>query len=221
MLKKRRNSPQIWGIGDPNNNLGMWTNISTTPSASHPCHPEFLTIPIGNPYGFAFCVRKPQKEFQKYNPLEYIDMNDYNGIQKYQADMYRPWRDTQIQMYNPDYYYQRFPPYLAEAIDADLLARPMSYNGIGVNPIQTPGYPGSPDLSINQEIPNRTGNKYPQPEGNFYEYGFSATPDPPYKYDILTYEQKYPVWKDVKLKHAGNTQAKLDQIDRTFTSTRY
>lgn len=207
LLKKRRENPQ-WRIGNPDAPLGMWDNNYVT-SGSHPCVPGFMTIPIGNPYGAKMCQRLPDKKcpFDE----DQINMNKYNGVNRYSADLYRPWRKTAIQEWNPIDYYDRKPPNLEYLIQGDYISRPFRYNGTGVQVVHTP---------VTSPL-NQGGNKV-EADTHYYEYGYSYTNSPPYKYDITRYEQPYPVWRAEKLygPNPQHTQQEMDTLDQIYDVSR-
>ena len=93
-----------WKFGFPEDPLGGWESHYISPGGCRSCHPDYVAIPIGSPYGFQVCVKRKGscgKTLDK--PQVEIDPSEWNGYNKYQADLYRPWRDTEIQMY--DRYY--------------------------------------------------------------------------------------------------------------------
>ena len=58
----------------------------------------------------------------------------------------------------------------------------------------------------------------------FFEYGFSHTDEPPYKYDVTRLEQPYPVWKNTHEYHYPQTEGvygppypTLDKLDTEYT----
>ena len=187
---------QTWNIknfSQPEESLGGWADHYVTPGGTHECHPDYYAIPIGNPYGFMMCVKRLGDGGKRLDVVQNpIDPSKWNGYNKFSADLYRPWRDTQIQMYNPYYYHDRRTPHEAELIQKDYLRLPIEYNNTGVKPIHTPGKP-----------PERT---------RFSEYGYSYTPYPPYKFDVTREEQPYPVWKATQEYHGK----KKDELDQTY-----
>jgi len=197
---------QTWNIknfSQPDEPLGGWADSYVTPGGTHECHPDYFAIPIGNPYGFMMCVKRIGDGGRRLDtPQAEIDPSEWNGYNKYMADLYRPWRKNQIQMYDPYYYHDRRTPHEAQLIQEDYLRLPMEYNSTGVKPIHTPGKP-----------PKRT---------RFFEYGFSETP-PPYKFDVTREEQPYPVWKNTQEYHypqdygkQGPPYTALDNLDQTY-----
>lgn len=208
-LLKRRQMGNIWNIDnfsypgeDP---LGGWEDHYVTDGANGECLPSYYAIPIGNPYGFMMCVKRKGDGGKTLDIIQDpIDASRWNGYHKYSADMYRPWRKTAIQHFDPLYYHDRRTPHEAELIANDHLRLPMKYNATGVSPIHTPGKP-----------PEKT---------RFFEYGFSYTDDhPPYKYDITREQQPYPVWKNTQEYHYpqyhgtdGPPFSTLDRMDVTY-----
>lgn len=191
-ITQRKRMGDTWKFGFPEDPLGGIESHYMNPSACHPCHPDYTSIPIGSPYGFEVCVKRKGscgKTLDKTQ--EEIDPSVWNGYHKYSADLYRPWRDTQIQMYNPYYYSDRRTPHQSELITDDYLHLPIKYNGNGINPIHTPG------------------------DTRFFEYGYSHTEIPPLKYDVQQLHQHYPIWKDEKIYH-GASQEDMDEFDRRY-----
>ncbi len=208
-LLRRRQMGNVWNIDKfsyPGESpLGGWEDHYITNGATGECHPNYYAIPIGNPYGFMVCVKRKGYEGKTLDvPQREIDPSIFNGYNKYMADLYRPWRKTAIQHFNPYYYFDRRTPHEAELIQNDHIRLPMKYNGTGVNPIRTPGRP-----------PEKT---------RFFEYGYSHTDErPPYKYDTTRQQQPYPVWKDEQEFHYPQRQGvygppfpTLDKLDVTY-----
>lgn len=212
-LSKRKEMGDIWDFkrfSHPGqDSLGGWEDSYIINGGCRECSPGYYAIPIGNPYGFQMCVKrlgpagKPVDIVQ--NP---VDPSKWNGYNRYTADLYRPWRKTQIQMYDPYRYSDRRMPNEAELIRNDMLRLPIKYNGTGVRPIHTPGKP-----------PEKT---------RYFEYGYSYDDKPPYKYDTTRLIQPYPVWKDTQEYHysqiynddksdvSSSQYPKLDKIDQTY-----
>ena len=194
-LKKRKEMWRDWGIfnfGDPENALGGWEDHYIADGIKN-CRAGFDAIPIGNPYGFKICKRRKHPNGQSMDvPKNPIEPRVWNGYNKYMADLYRPWRETQIQMYDPYNYYDRVIPNEQLLHRDDYIARPIRYDGIGVNPVHTPG------------------------PGRYNEYGFSFTPKPPMKYDVKRLHQAYPVWKQTQIYQHPELQDRLDRMDTEF-----
>jgi hypothetical protein len=197
LLSQRKKNPawDVSNFGDTTGSLGGWEDHHIINGAVRECRSGYEAIPIGNPYGFMVC--KKQKYENGYgtdvvhNP---IDPSIFNGYNKYSADLYRPWRETAIQITNPDYYYDRTTPNKSYLQQYDYIARGTQYSGDGIKPIHTPG-------------PRK-----------YKEYGYSYSKNPPYKYDISQLHQKYPIWKETQLYH-GMSQKEADEIDRTFNES--
>lgn len=194
-LTKRKQMGQVWNIanfGDPDNALGGWEDHYITPGHTHECHPDYEAIPIGNPYGFMMCKKKKYPDGRGLDAVhDPVDPSQFNGYNKYMADLYRPWRETQIQITDPYNYYDRTTPNEQFLHTHDYLARETEYSGTGVKPIHTPGH------------------------RKFHEYGFSYTSpgNPPYKYDVTQLHQRYPQWKELQVYH-GASQAQMDALDQ-------
>ncbi len=191
-LSQRKKMKDVWSIsnfGDPNNPLGGWEDHYITPGGTHECHPNYQAVPIGDQYGFMVCRKKKREDGRGIDtPTNDIDPSVYNGYNKYQADMYRPWRKTQIQMTNPRPYYDRTTPNEQILRQRDYIARGIQYDGTGTRPKHTPG------------------------DRPYMEYGYSYSDNPPYKYDVTLLHQKYPVWKNEQ-KFRGSSQQDLDNLD--------
>lgn len=208
-LTKRKEMGNVWNIKNfsypGEDSLGGWEDHYIKDGANGECHPNYYAIPIGNPYGFMVCVKRKGDAGKTLDvPQHEIDPSVWNGYNKYMADLYRPWRDTAIQMYDPYYYFDRRAPYEAQHIQNDMLRLPMAYNGTGVSPIHTPGKP-----------PEKT---------RFFEYGYSYATQPPYKYDTTRQQQPYPTWKNTQEFHYPQTHGTygppypdLDKLDTEYT----
>lgn len=194
-LTQRKKMGKTWDIANfsnPGNSLGGWEDHYIINGACRECHPDFEAIPMGNPYGFMICKRRTYPDGVPLDVVnDPIDPSQWNGYNKYMADLYRPWRKTQIQTADPYNYYDRTVPNEQMLHRYDYLAREIAYDGTGIKPIHTPG-------------PRK-----------YYEYGFSFSPNPPYKYDVNQLNQKYSIWKDTQ-KYHGMPQEKLDEIDQKY-----
>ena len=97
--------------------LGGWEDHYIKDGANGECHPDYEAIPIGNPYGFMVCKKRLGSAGKPLDMVQHpIDASKWNGYNKYMADLYRPWRKTAIQMYDPYYYSDRRAPYEAQHI---------------------------------------------------------------------------------------------------------
>ena len=185
----------VWNVanfGDPNNSLGGWEDHYIIDGASRECHPDYEAIPIGNPYGFMICKKRKYPNGQGLDVVhDPIDPSQFNGYNKYMADLYRPWRKTEIQITDPYNYYDRTTPNEEFLHRNDYLARDIYFNGTGVKPVHTPG-------------PRR-----------YHEYGYAFTPEPPYKYNVQRLHQAYPVWKETQIYH-GASQEEMDHLDKVY-----
>jgi hypothetical protein len=195
LIKKRKEMDKWWNInnfGTDKNALGGWEDSYIINGAIRECHPNYEAVPIGNPYGFMICRRRKDENGKGLDvPSEEIHPSEFNGYNKYMADMYRPWRKTQIQTYNPTNYYDRTTPNQEELHLRDYLAREIQFNSTGIKPTHTPG-------------PRK-----------YYEYGYSFTNGPPFKYDITRLHQGYPSWRKDKLFH-GIERKILQELDENF-----
>jgi len=197
LLSKRKEMANVWNIdnfSDPRvDSLGGWEDHYIVDGANRECGPNFEAVPIGNPYGFMVCRRIRRADGSGLDvPAHPIDPSQFNGYHKFSADLYRPWRKTQIQMYDPYNYYDRTTPNESYLHSRDYLARDIKYNATGIEPIHTPG-------------PRK-----------YNEYGYSYTGQPiPYKYDVQRLHQGYPLWKQDKIYH-GAPQQVMDEIDTVY-----
>lgn len=195
LLKKRKEMKKYWdesNFGNPNNSLGGWEDHYIINGAVRECRSGFQAVPIGNSSGFMICRRMKYSDGKSVDDVHKpIDPAQFNGYNKYMADMYRPWKKTQIQITNPYNYYDRTAPNEEYLHRRDYLAREIKYNSIGVNPTRTPG-------------PRK-----------YHEYGYSYTKNPPYKYDVQRLHQTYPLWKDDKIYHGASIN-EMDTFDRNY-----
>jgi hypothetical protein len=199
-LLQRRKQQNIfgqktWYVGDPGRPLGGDEDHYIRSFGD--CVPGFEAYPIGNPEGVKLCVRRQGSsgcylgdKLQVDNPHP----SDYNGYNKYQADLYDPRKKTEVQMYNPQRYGDRRTPFEPEFIQKDYLRLPIKFNGTGLNPTKTP---------------NTDGYKY-------YEYAYDRSPPPP-KYDVTRGIQPYPIWKARNEYHYGD-QSLVDSLNNDSSS---
>jgi len=135
---------------------GYWSHYVEA-SGSKPCHPDYIAQSIGHADGVKICHRKyVEREvvadsgpnFAKRQPQKYItypnspdreadDPAKYNGYNKFSADLYRPWRNTQIQLDNPYAYSDRRPPWQAYNISHGFLKPKVNYNATGLEQLRT------------------------------------------------------------------------------------
>lgn len=210
-LKKRREMRDkdgrlTWDItkfSDPKfDTLGGWEDHYIINGAHRVCHPDFEAVPIGNPYGFAICRRRRMKNCkgevkgldQVQNPIDPSLWNN-QGFMKFKPDLYRPWRKTQIQMYDPYYYSDRTTPFERGLTQKDYYNRGTKYFGTGVGLARTP---------------LRDGERMMQ-------YGYDYTENgPPPKYDVTFLHQPYPVWKNEQEWVYPEHKAELDSLDTIY-----
>ena len=132
-LHKRHQHDDTWNIDNfslQSSPLGGWEDHYIINSAHRECRPGFLTMPIGNKYGFAICKR------QQHNtqPSSYIP----EGYHKFRSDLYSPYDVLPIQISNPYYYYDRKIPNEEYYHLNDYIARDINYNGTGIDYVYTP-----------------------------------------------------------------------------------
>lgn len=161
--------------------------------ACRECHPNYKATPIGNPYGFLMCSKRTYTNGQDLSASRPSDINmaDYNGYHKYRVDLYSAEDVLPVQLADPYGFYDRKTPNEGFLHRNDYLARDVKYDGIGVNPLRTPG------------------------NGPYLEYGFSFTDQPPLKWDIQRLEQPYPMWKREML-NKGVPQQVMDEFDTSY-----
>ncbi len=197
-LTQRKKMSDAWDIRKfsyPDDPLGGWESSYIINGAHRECGPEYEAIPIGNPYGFMMCVKRRGVGGKSLDTNQFeIDPSVFNGYHRYSADMYRPWRETAIQISDPYDYYDRVIPNESYLQTEDYIAREVKFNGTGVTPIHTPGAPT---------------------HHGFREYGYSFTPYAPYKYDITHLHQRFPLWKGLKGFHGAEEKA-LDKFGKNF-----
>jgi hypothetical protein len=162
------------------------------------CHPDFISVPIGNANGTKLCVRKPQKcdkdgttepERQSWKTIE-----DSQGYNRGCVNLYDVHQKIPTQQINPYYYADRRTPYESDLLRRGLLYSPLTYNGTGIGATRIP-----------TELED-TGKPY-------FSYGYSFTPRedpdtgmrvatslkqtvPVPKYDVTRLHQPYPIWKN-------------------------
>jgi hypothetical protein len=204
-LKKRLENRQDYLVDSP------WSHYIEA-SGSKPCHPEYIAQSFGHPDGVKICHRK-YREATK-NDMYYggptpargpngeetfitladapdpiaTDPSQWNGYNKFSADLYRPWRDTQIQMYNPVGYADRRPPHETYLTQKNYYRPQIRYDGTGTKLLHTP--PGTlpyDPTSVQRNDPK--GGKFIT-----YSYGHMKN-DPPAKFDVTRLTQQYPIWK--------------------------
>jgi len=206
LLTKRREQGEIWNIRNfsrPGLPLGGWEDHYIINGAVRNCHPDYYSVPIGNPYGFAVCIKKRDQEGRSIRgPPKKVDYSKYNGVHKFSADLYDPTKTEQTQMFNPYAYKDRRLSNEEELIRDDYLRLPMKYNSNGIKPVRPPGYE-------HKKL-----------------FGFSYLKDnPPYKFDVTRLVQPYPVWKNEQ-EHLTSvyegfpedcTHTELDDFDQAYT----
>jgi hypothetical protein len=194
LLSQRKQNPawDVSNFGDINNSLGGLEDHYIINGAVNECRAGFEAIPIGNPYGFMVCKKQKYENGEGLDVVQNSeDLSRYNGYHKNSVDLYRPWRETPIQMTNPDYYSDRKTPNQSYLHQFDYLEREVRYRGDGIK------------------------THYPRGSKNYEKHGFSYSENPPYKYDVTQLHQKYPRWKAVQI-YDGMSQEEADEIDRTF-----
>lgn len=193
-LTQRKRMGNVWDI----KNFGESELDSyIVNGACRECHPNYKASPIGNPYGFLLCSKRVRKDGGHVDtpmPPNY-DMGDKNGYHKFRADLYAPDDRLPRQLADPYGFYDRKVPNEGFLHVNDYLARDVKYDGIGVNPLRTPG----------RHTP-------------YLEYGFSFTGTPPFKYDIQRLQQPYPLFKQ-ELLNRGVPQGDVDNMDTQYTKS--
>jgi len=199
-LTQRKKMGNVWDI----KNFGDSELDSYIINGAHrECAVNWEATPIGNPYGFLFCSKRRRNDGGTLDtPLpKTFDLGDKNGYHKFRADLYAPDDRLPRQLADPYYFYDRTVPNENFLHTNDYLARDVKYDGIGVNPLRTPG-PNTPYL----------------------EYGFSFSPkefneeNTPYKFDIQRLQQPYVLWKQEML-NRGVPQQVMDDFSTKYNKS--
>ncbi|HMP28542.1 MAG TPA: hypothetical protein PKD85_03020 [Saprospiraceae bacterium] len=176
------------------------------------CHPDFVSVPIGDVNGAQLCVRKPpqcdgetQEDLLRARGQNLIDRSQ--GYHRGVLNLYDVKPQVPTQQVNPQYYSDRRIPYEADLVRRDILRRPLKYSGTGINPLRTP-------------------HQLQDAKHRYWEYAYTYTPvedsitgmrvadkldetEPVPKYDITKLHQAYPIWKNESA-YIHNPQNKLD-----------
>ena len=212
VLKKIGETPERYTYSLPNSPLGGLEDSYL--KINGPCHPDFITTPIGRPYGAKMCVRRSDQCGRRIGDTMMLKseetIRNSQGFHRASVDLYDPKADIPNQKWNPQYYSSRRAPYEQDNIRADLWRMPVKYSGTGIDPLRTPAelrdkgkpymeyaYSFTPDED--QATGMRTASNWKQ-----------AKPEP--KYDVTRLHQPYPIWKR-EMEYMGHPQ---DDKDTTF-----
>lgn len=202
MLKKRIEQRDRWSFELPDN-LTMGGQDDHYLRPYERCHPDYMEIPIGDPYGVKVCMRRIQPNGKRIGDYSDVlkDADKNNGYYRGSINLYNPCQRYPTQKWNPQNYSDRRIPWEQNLIREDYLRLPIRYNGTGLKLLNQPAERTSGDEEKNQ--------KY----RGFYKYGYSYTPKedkltgervasrpdqsrPEPKYDITRpYPQPYELWK--------------------------
>jgi hypothetical protein len=173
------------------------------------CHPDYMEIPIGNPYGVKVCVRKVQPNGKRVGDYSDVlkDADKNNGYYRGSVNLYNPCQKYPTQKWNPQNYSDRRIPWEQDLLRDDYLRLPIKYDATGIRLLNQPA-------ELNESNNNQ---KYK----GFYKYGYSFTPKedkdtgmrvpgaqsrPELKYDVTRpYPQPYELWKSEQ-KSVGERQ---------------
>lgn len=176
------------------------------------CHPDYMEIPIGNPYGVKVCVRRVQPDGNRigdYKPPG----DENNGYYRGATNLYNPRQVYPTQKWNPYNYSDRRIPWEQDLLRDDYLKWPIQYNGTGIK--------------INHPPDECNGG-----QTGFYQYGYSYTPKedkqtglrtasspsqsiPERKYDVTRpYPQPFELWK----KEQENVGVSKNKLDKVYTT---
>ena len=169
------------------------------------CHPNFVSVPIGNVYGAQMCVRKPDTNATSpacantseigdtmFRKSEEVIQNS-QGYHRGMTNLYDVKQRLPTQQINPQFYSDRRTPYDADLVRRDYLHHQLNYNGTGIKTLRTP-------------------HQLEDAAAPYWEYDFSFLPRedpqtgmrtatswsqtvPPPKWDITKLHQTYPVFK--------------------------
>jgi hypothetical protein len=200
----------LWTYSDAGSTLGGLEDRYIRINGN--CHPDFVSVPIGDVYGAQMCVRKPpscggetQEDLVRARGQNLI--NRSQGYHRGVLNLYDVKPKVPTQQVNPQYYADRRTPYDADLVRRDILRRPLKYSGTGINPLRTP-------------------HQLEDKDHRYWEYGYTYTPkedavtgmrvadrldetEPVPKYDITKLHQAYPIWKNESA-YIHNPQNKLD-----------
>jgi hypothetical protein len=187
-----------WTYSLPNSPLGGLEDAYLKVTGN--CHPDFVTVPIGNRYGTKMCVRKVDPGValdgcgiarigDRLREQGDQEIEKSQGYRRGSVNLYNPLQRFPTQDWNPDFYSSRRIPWEGQLTRADYIHLPTYYNGTGIKMLRTP-----------MELQDRN-KKY-----NEYAYGFTPNEDPntgkrvatsfnqnvpPPKYDLTQAVQPY------------------------------
>lgn len=217
MLDSIYKKPGTWKYRLPNSPLGGMEDSYIKLQGN--CHPDFATMPIGNPEGVKMCIRKPGGcgDTTRIGHSLHVEAEKLKeqsqGYNRASPRMYDVKSNTPIQEWNPQYYADRRTPWEQDLLRRDYQRWGMKYSGTGIKVLRTPS-------QLRDE-----GKPY-------FEYGYSYTPVedrdtgmrvgakvsdsvPEYKYDVTRLHQPYPIWKNEQ-EWIGANPERINSYDKTF-----
>ena len=212
-LHKRKEMADVWNVKNfslPGATLGGIEDHYVTNIGLTNCRPGFEAVPIGNRYGMGICRRITDldKLQEDENWRLMAESKWWNGMSKYQADLYDSKALEQKTISNRWKYHlrtgaeddPRYPgvPNMEYYVLNDYIARDFRFNGTGVEPMRTPF------------------SSTPRGTDKYYEYGFSYTNNPPPKFDTTRLVQPYPVWREEMLGMGLKTPEQLRELDEKW-----
>jgi hypothetical protein len=188
-LKKLNENPGVYEYHLPGSTLGGIEDQYLKIQGE--CHPDFITTPIGNPYGAKLCTRRPPippakrcGERQPPTPTGY-----YRGS----VNLYDVYARFPQQDWNPLFYADRRTLYEGDLIERDILRPEIKYNGTGVETTRIPHElldADQPYFSYKQSFTPREDPV----TGLRTATSWNDTVVPP-KYDVTRLHQPYVSWK--------------------------
>lgn len=206
VLKNLNEQRDLWSYANKGATLGGLEDRAVRINGR--CHPDYVSVPIGNIYGSQLCVKKPQSCLgygAEIQGREKIDSQQ--GYHRGVLNLYDIEPKIPTQQVNPQYYSDRRMPYDADLVLRDIVRRPLRYSGTGIQTLRTP-------------------HQLEDADHRYWEYAYSFTPTedpvtgariatsksqtmPPPKWDLTKLHQAYPVWKE-EAAYIHNPQDKLD-----------
>lgn len=208
-IKKLNEQRDTWTFASKGSTLGGSEDRHIRISGN--CHPDFVSVPIGNAHGAQLCVRRADQCGSQIGDTLMKEgeaaIENSQGYHRGSVNLYDVHQRLPTQQVNPAYYSDRRMPYDADLLRRDLIRTPLAYSGTGIKSLRTPA-----ELSD-------TGHPY-------LEYALAFTPQedpatgmrtatswrqnvPVPKYDITQLHQRYNVQKN-EASHMGHP---LDHLD--------
>lgn len=182
------------------------------------CHPDFLTVPIGNPYGAKLCIRPPPREpyvsaaeFQRQGAIRTPTPEKPftpNGYYRGSVNLYNVYQKYPQQDWDPYAYADRRTLWEGDLIERDILREEVKYDGTGINPVRTPHQLFDADAPYFEYQQSFTTREDPQ-TGLRTATSWADTVVPP-KYDVTRLHQPYVSWKR-EYEYMGHPQNDQDR----------